>query len=173
MFSWCEASFRKLPAAVMTGTWSDKYAVLQSSLDIHRLHMLLMLSMLENNQQMTFEIFYFSHKTGFNIFQCQTLFLEKKEKKRKKENNFNNWAMPRKNVSSGICRQRRPRFAQWSGHSLSANRIICYLRMYECRAKVQMIFCACAGIWICSFIVCSKALFSLDAAHIIFCRAIR
>ena len=32
-----------------------------------------------------------------------------------------------------------------SGHSLSANKIIVYYRMYEWRAKARMILCACAG----------------------------
>ena len=34
--------------------------------------------------------------------------------------------------------------AVWSGPSLSTNRIIAYYRMYEWRAKAQMILCACA-----------------------------
>ena len=33
----------------------------------------------------------------------------------------------------------------WSGPSLSANRIIGYYRMFEWRAKIQMILCAYAG----------------------------
>ena len=35
--------------------------------------------------------------------------------------------------------------ADWSGHSLSANRKRGYYRMYERRAKDRMILCACAG----------------------------
>ena len=35
--------------------------------------------------------------------------------------------------------------AVWSGHSLSTNRIFGHYRMYEWRAKAQMILCACAG----------------------------
>ena len=61
------------------------------------------------------------------------------------------------NVSLGKCKQRRPRstcaFAQsdqgrcaaWSGHFLSANRIIDYYGMYKRRAKARIIFCAWTG----------------------------
>ena len=35
--------------------------------------------------------------------------------------------------------------AVWSGPSLSANGIIGYYRMYECRAKARILLCACAG----------------------------
>ena len=45
-----------------------------------------------------------------------------------------------KKVSLGICGQRRPGF----GPSLSANRIIGYYRMNDCRAKARMILCECA-----------------------------
>ena len=41
-------------------------------------------------------------------------------------------------ISLRIC-------AFWSGHSLSANRITGYYRMYDWRAKDRMIICACAG----------------------------
>ena len=34
--------------------------------------------------------------------------------------------------------------ADWSGPSLSANKIIRYYKMYECRRKARMILCACA-----------------------------
>ena len=50
------------------------------------------------------------------------------------------WAAPCENVSSDICRQRRPwsDCAVWSGSPLSAKRIIKYYRMYEWRAKARM-----------------------------------
>ena len=50
--------------------------------------------------------------------------------------------------------------AVWSGHSLSANRIIEHIRMYQWRAVIRMIICACMG-WICAFCACSKAIFCL------------
>ena len=52
--------------------------------------------------------------------------------------------------------------AVWSGHSLSADRIIWHHRMYQWRANARMKLCACAR-WICisAFWTCSKASFRL------------
>ena len=47
--------------------------------------------------------------------------------------------------------------AAWSGPSLSANRIIGYYRMFEWRAKAQMILCACES-ESAQFCACSKAI---------------
>ena len=71
-----------------------------------------------------------------------------------------------------VCGQRRCRSActsvQWSGSSLSTNRIIGHYRMYEWRAKTRTLLCACVG-WSEStqFCACSKALYLLDAAQIL------
>ena len=44
-----------------------------------------------------------------------------------------------------MCLQVMCGCAAWPGHSLSANRIIRYYRMYEWKTKARMILCACAG----------------------------
>ena len=50
------------------------------------------------------------------------------------------WHMPTPKVQISL-----PIRAVWSGHLPSAHIIIGYYRMYEWRAKVQMILCACTG----------------------------
>ena len=57
-------------------------------------------------------------------------------------------------------------YAVWSGPSLSANRMVRYYRRYECRAKAQMILCACAGWSESSHFVHVQKHFLFDMAHI-------
>ena len=55
--------------------------------------------------------------------------------------------------------------AVWSGHSLSANRIIRYYRMYEWRESKGLDYLLRRMIWICVFCASSKAPFSFNATR--------
>ena len=70
-------------------------------------------------------------------------------------------ASPCENMSSGICRQRKPRSA-----CASSNKIIGYNWMFEWRAKAWIIFCACAGWCECAHLRMLEGTFSLEAAHL-------
>ena len=83
------------------------------------------------------------------------------------------WTAPCENVSSAICRRRRPRSACASAQSdqdlhwpltesLDTTK-------YMKRAKARMILCACAGWSEPAYFVQFRRHFSLDAVHILLC----
>ena len=76
--------------------------------------------------------------------------------------------MLQKNMSSGICGQRRPRCAVWSGPSLSANGISGDYRTFQRRSKCPYeTLRLCRMMWICTFCAYSKTLFRLMRPSIV------